>query len=144
MASSLVKCYRLAAVVVSLAIGGCDSSTEPVPAELTGNYNLVEVNGQPLPVQIGQTSNGNVFVTAGLLQLRAVGGFSQALRLETRVGSGGSRVDVNEIEGSFAVRGNSVELRPRLGSALEATTSAGTISYTISGSEGGAQFTFRK
>jgi hypothetical protein len=127
-----------------MAIAGCDSSTEPVPAELAGNYDLAAVNGEALPVRIAQTSSGNVFVTAGLLQLRADGGFSQALRLETQVATGGSRVDVNEVEGGFTVRGNSLELRPRLGSTIQATVAGGTISYTVSGSEGGAQFTFRK
>lgn len=78
--------YTAALALASAHLFGCAS--DPLrPVDVAGTYALSFADGQSLPVLLGQTNEGSIFVTAGSLTLTEEGQYSLAVDFEVRSGA---------------------------------------------------------
>jgi hypothetical protein len=129
---------RLAAffpVLVLAACGGGDKVSGP--GSVAGAYALQSVNGQPVPMLLGQSDDGRTFyVAGGSLELRADEGYSSTLTF--RVTGGGQSASQSEQDaGTYTVSGSTVTLRSQDGSSTTATVGGGRLTSVVP-VEGGA------
>lgn len=111
------------------AMAGCESAT--VPSEVLGIYTLAAVDGQALPAPLGAATDRQLIATKGNLILRANGEYFQVIESQFRTDDGQLETGVNATEGTFSVRGGSIELRETLGSLRRGTIASGEIRYEI-------------
>jgi hypothetical protein len=101
-----------------LTITGCDDTTGPVPADIAGDYDLVEYEGEALPVETGTftviDSGSEVTCTivlrSGSLHFESNGTYVLSYDRETLCDNGGVSLDGATEAGSFSMAGNTVQL----------------------------------
>ncbi|HEX8696998.1 MAG TPA: hypothetical protein VF746_31560 [Longimicrobium sp.] len=147
----LPRAFRRAAALLSVAAAaaasGCDGSAT-LPEGVAGNYLLVTINGQPLPLTLPGTAPGITSVAKeGRLTLESDAEFSQILVFNTRtsdpndIDPGDTR---SESAGEVEVSGNTIRFRPRFENEYSGTIGNGTLTYTRNAGSVALQFTFQK
>lgn len=106
------------------------------PPDVTGTYTLRSVNGQRVPMRLGQDEDFAYYVSAGAVELRADGRYTSSLTF--RFTAGGQLQSQSEQDGgTYAVSGSSVTLRSDGGGSTMATVSGGRLTSSVPLAEGG-------
>lgn len=95
----------LRAGVLALALLGCRDATGPSFDDLAGEYILMTIDGDPLPVIVDQIDDDIAEVTGGLLTLDGSGSFTDATTLRFTI-SGEVTTSIETAEGSWSVASN--------------------------------------
>ena len=95
----------LRAGVLALALVSCRDSTGPNFDALVGEYILMTIDGDPLPVIVDQVDNDIAEVTGGLLIIEEDGGFTDATSLRFTV-SGEVTTSTETASGNWTVASN--------------------------------------
>lgn len=113
----------LRAGVLALALMSCRDATGPDFDALVGEYILMTIDGDPLPVIVDQIDNDIAEVTAGLLTIEAGGGFTDATTLRFTI-SGEVTTSVEAAAGNWTVasNGTTVNFNPNDGSGAYSMT----------------------
>ena len=95
----------LRAGVLALALLGCRDATGPSLDELVGEYILMTIDGDPLPVIVDQIEDDIAEVTAGLLTLDDNQNFTDATSLRFTI-SGEVTTSIETATGTWSVASN--------------------------------------
>jgi hypothetical protein len=120
----------LLAGMAALALAACSGDpTGPDPDELAGEYILLTINGQSLPVIVDQLGNDIIEITQGTVSLEAGGTFDDVTQLRiTESGAVSTEVDVTQ--GTWEAVGTTVTFRPTDGSGTYTMTWDGQLRLT--------------
>lgn len=98
------------ALLASSALAACgDDPVDPTEA-IQGTWELVELNGEGLPVSVFQSSSEEVFITGGSLTLRAGQSHTAVTIAEQWVGGELEQESEFSVNGSYSVSGDSITL----------------------------------
>jgi hypothetical protein len=108
----------LACAAMWVTITGCDDTTGPGPADIAGDYDLVEYENETLPAETGRFTvfdSGSevtctIVVRSGSLHFGSNGTYVLSYDRETRCDNGGVSLDGTSEEGSFSVAGDTIQL----------------------------------
>src|SRR6267143_665755 len=117
----------LGALLVGPLAVACDDPL--TPAEIAGQYTLLDEDGRNLPRLLSATLNCDVFLTGGVLVLNEDKSFALDLYQQIDCSRGGGPVQDagRTYPGTFALSGNTIEFTtPRLGQPP--ITFSGTVS----------------
>ncbi|MEX2154589.1 MAG: hypothetical protein WD825_14705 [Gemmatimonadaceae bacterium] len=99
--------FALAVALSALAFtGSCKESTAP-PRGLAGIYELMTVDGEPLPVVLFDDAEGTEEMLSGHVDLFSNGTFSDITRIRTTVNGSTTEEDV-AAEGTYRLSGSTV------------------------------------
>ena len=135
--------FGLAAV---LGAAACDSTSFPESA--AGTYDLLSINGQPLPFPILVEPGRRVEVASGLIILEPDGEFDQEIRYEQITPRAGSTTQFDTlrttagVRGEVSVEGGRIRFDPRFEGNFSGTLADGVITYDRPTQEG-INFTWR-
>ncbi len=132
----LIAALLLAAVASSMACAELEDTTDSPGRDVSGSYNLKQVNGQDLPA-----GTGTRLVIDGNFDLTADGAWS--LRISFRGNLGFSRV--NGDDGMFSKQGNTLTFQTNSGDTFTGQLSGGRLTVRYDYGEGKPeQFVFAK
>jgi hypothetical protein len=113
--SRLVR-KALFAGFTAVAMAACGNDvTGTDPDAVAGEYLLISIDGQPLPVIVDQVGNDIAEVTQGSVSLEADGRFSDVTELRLTE-SGVTTTEVDATQGTWAVVGTTISFMPNDGS----------------------------
>lgn len=122
---------RLLATLALAVVVAC-GSTEPVD-EFKGAYDLVTVNGQPLP-RTQVVSDITLTLDKGLLIISPAGGWSLATSGTRKIGTQPSSPTSEIVNGEWHAEGNAITLLSSVPpTVIEATYANGTITFSRDG-----------
>ncbi|HJQ09597.1 MAG TPA: lipocalin family protein [Gemmatimonadaceae bacterium] len=123
------KLLLACAAVALLGCGGSDSSGPAPSAE--GTWNLLTVNGSPLPVTVQQTSTTKIEVTADQYILASDNTYTETFSTRTTQGTTVTTSD-DPFDGTWSQGGNQVHITDSDGATLTGTINGSGDQITIS------------
>jgi len=121
------------AAALSMSVSACQDSTNP-SAVLSGTYTLRTVNGQQPPVPFAADPvSGTTEIVGGYIQIDRNGTFTDVLTYrDTPVGGVPGQPYDDEITGTWALSGNTIEFTPVFdpNNPYYATVSGGQLVFT--------------
>ena len=144
--------YAFLALLV-LSLGACSSddggATGPVETSIAGVYNLVSVDGTPMPYLIFEDATGKSECTGGTLTLTNGAGVNRGTfvtRVQLRFEDASGTVHNNEriIDGAWERDGSSLTLDDDGDNQPEATATLSGNRLTLNGVDGGATEVWEK
>lgn len=136
---------NLLAILVAflLPLGACRDSTGPTPVD--GEYTLVAINTQALPVTIFGSNAGRIDVTGATLILRADLSYTETINYRVIPAAAAPYDDVGIQNGSYAVAGRAVRLTVLTDDGRQGFSYTGTVEgNTLTYRDEGDSYTYRK
>lgn len=124
---------RLVILLATVGAVACGSDSPSAPAEptVTGSYSLSTVNGQEMPLVLGQNDTAMVELISGHIVLSSGGQFTDIVNLRYTIPSGTS-LEADTLSGSYARSGSTLTFQPSDGSGnyTLAVTDVNTLTET--------------
>lgn len=122
--------------LVVFALASCGDGTGPNLIE--GDFGLIEVNGEPVPVLVEATVNCDGFITSGTLSLETTGRYELGAELTTDCTRSGGEVSSQVLGtfGNYTRSGKTISFQIPGAFPITATFENNTITGTIPASLG--------